>query len=184
MTHQPGSADSGFTLLEVTVAAAILGIVTSGLASASLAAAWSAVRGRREALATFLAVERMEQLRGLEWGHGDSAAPSRRSDLTTDLAASPAGPAGRGLASSPSHSLTSNVEGWVDYLDASGRSVGRGAVPPPAAAFARRWRVSILPASADVVVLEVVVSAAGGIAGALDRPDDVRLVTTKARKAW
>src|SRR4029453_15968739 len=80
----------------------------------------------------------MEELRSLAWTHISTSAPAISmsvSDLTTDLSNDPATDDGPGLLRSPAGTLTSNVDGYVDYLDATGRWVGRGSSVPATAVY-------------------------------------------------
>ena len=63
---------------------------------------------------------------------------------------------------SPPGTLTSNVDGYVDYLDGGGRWVGRGGSSPATAVYIRRWAVRPLASDPDdLIVLEVVVGTRG-----------------------
>ncbi len=177
-------ADEGMTLVEVLIAAALFAVVTMGVAWVVVIATQSAFRARQHTMATVLAVERMEQLRALDWGFGDAAAPANTSDLSTDVGVVPARSGGPGLSVAPVSSLTVNTAGYADYLDGDGGWIGAGPVPPAGAAFVRRWNVARLGPVSDARVLQVVVSSSRGAAADPARPDDVRLVTVKARKAY
>jgi hypothetical protein len=178
-------ADDGVTLIEVTVAMAVAAVTVSGVMGALLASIASVARARQATIATLLATERLEQLAGLSWGFGDDAAPLAVSDLSSDLGVTPSGSGGPGLSISPGSSLSADVPGYTDYLDATGQWIGGAGTQSSRASFVRRWRVSRLPGSTDALVLEVVVAPVTSRLSAVDpvRPDDVRLVTVKARKA-
>jgi prepilin-type N-terminal cleavage/methylation domain-containing protein len=177
--HAPNTAVSGFTLIEVAVAMAVFAILLTGVLSGVTAAVVAANRSRDLGTATWLAVERLEQLRSLTWGFDASSAPIAISDTSTDL--SPAAPTGggAGLSGSPSASLASSTPGFVDYQDLRGAWIGSGSVPPAAAAFERRWRVSRLSGAVDSVVLEV---AVGRVGPGRPMQPDVRLFSVKSRK--
>src|SRR5436190_18940486 len=79
--------------------------------------------------ASILAAQKMEQLRGLTWGFDTLGLPV--SDTTTDTSVTPeATTGGTGLAPSPNNSLQANTDGYVDYLDANGTSLGGGTIIP------------------------------------------------------
>jgi type II secretory pathway pseudopilin PulG len=176
----------GFTLLEVLIAMTLLIGAVASLAQLS-AVATSANRVAREAtLATFLAAQKLEQLRALDWTVNEDGVPS--SDTTTDTAAivEPS-TTGTGLSASPGGSLDTNVAGYVDHLDRFGRVVG-GTVPPEGTRFVRRWSIRPMAAhESTALVLQVFVMAIP----ARDRegpdllrrgPDEAWLVSLKARK--
>jgi prepilin-type N-terminal cleavage/methylation domain-containing protein len=177
--------DDGFTLAEVAVATAVLAIALTAVMSGATAAVVATVRSRDRSVATWLASERLEQLKSLRWAFEGEPAVTATSDTTTDLSAFPSSGGGTGLSISPSASLTTSVPALVDYLDRQGVWVGNGATAPAAAAFVRRWRVSRLPGSTDALALEAVVSRLGvdRTAAPRLRADDVRFFTIVARKA-
>lgn len=181
MVPTSSSSDPGFTLIEVAVALAVLSVVLTGLISSTVRAHWATTRARQASVALWLAVERMEQLRGLEWGFGDGDGPVPRSDLSTDLSAAPARGGGLGLSVSALSALTNDTPGLVDYVDWSGHQLNGSGAASVSAAFVRRWRASRLPGATDALVLEVAVSAVG--AGSGSGLGDVRLMSVKARKA-
>jgi hypothetical protein len=99
---------------------------------------------------------------------------------------------GTGLQPSPAGALGANTVGYVDYLDANGKSLGGlAAMAPPGAAYIRRWSVEPLPINPDnTLVLQVLVTRARhrGLAdsaiGVVTRlPDEARIITVKTRKA-
>jgi hypothetical protein len=154
------------TLLEATFAATIL-TVGVGAGSQLLLVSTQANRGARTTtLASILARGKLEQLRGIA-GVDD-----------TELSPSPAG------------SLDRNTDGYCDYLDGAGRSLGAGttgflADPPDGTVFIRRWSVEALPANPDAtVVLQVLVTKRdrAGDPG-VDEVNIARFVTVKTRKA-
>ena len=80
--------------------------------------------------------------------------------------------------------------GYVDYVDASGVSLGGAAVtPPPGTIYIRRWSVEPLPPGSSAIVLQVLVTrtrprvAIDEKGGASRPPDAARLVSVKTRKA-
>jgi len=101
--------------------------------------------------------------------------------VTTDLSNDPATDDGRGLLVSPPGTLTSNIVGYVDYLDANGRWVGHGPSAPPAAVYVRRWAVRPLIGDPDnILVFEVVAGTRGSDSAVLS--DMARLITIEARR--
>jgi len=146
--------DRGFSLLEVLVATTLLTVAVSSLAQLLFIAARANAGARTTTYAVVLAQDKMEQLRGAD---------------ITELAVSPPGV------------LDANTVGYVEYLDASGRSLGgASAVPTAGTVFIRRW--SIDPVAGDdgnpdhTIVLQVMVTRALAHGGA-------RLVSVKTRKA-
>jgi type II secretory pathway pseudopilin PulG len=179
--------ETGSTLVEVMIATVILatGVLTMaqlfGVATASNSAA------RANTFATVLAEQKIEQLRSLTWGFDTQGLPI--SDFATNTTVTPETPnGGTGLTPSPGNALQSNVVGYVDHLDATGRIVGNQAVPPNTAVYTRRWSVEPLPTNPNnTLVLQVLVSrnrvrgqAEQGNVGRL--PDEARVITVKTRK--
>jgi hypothetical protein len=112
-----------------------------------------------------LAAQKMEQLRSLRWTRtriGTSAVSVAASDRSTDLSSDPPTAAGRGLSPSPAGTLESNIPPYVDYLDAAGAWVGRGATSPHTGVYVRRWAVQPLESDPDdILLLQVVVTTTG-----------------------
>jgi len=103
-------------------------------------AATATERTRAASLASRLAAQKLEQVRGLAWGYGLDGTP--RQDVSTSLAvASGSAGGGTGLAMSPPGSLEADTAGFVDYLDRSGRWLGAGSRPPEGTGFIRRWAI-------------------------------------------
>ncbi len=150
--------DSGFTLVEICVAMALLVVAATGVAHMFGVAVRATQRARVETSATVLASQKVEQLRALLWTIAADGSP--RSDWTTNAALEPFASGGAGLAASPSNSLDGNVTGYVDYLDARGDWVGTGATPPVTARYIRRWNIRPLPESPEhALVLRVLVTS-------------------------
>jgi hypothetical protein len=176
----------GSTLVEALVATVIL---TTGLLTMAglvrVATATNTV-ARNGTLAGVLAEQKIEQLRALAWEFDVSGMPV--SDVSTDTAVQPESPSGgTGLQSSPL-SLQQNTPGFVDHVDGGGRIVGRGAQPPLAAVYTRRWSIEPMPSSAGpAVLIQVLVTSVRNRGradqGAVTRlPGEARLVTLKVRK--
>ena len=130
---------------------------------------------RAASYATVLAQQKMEQLRGLTWGFDALGLPI--SDTTSNTAAPVETPTGgTGLSQSPAGTLTSNMDGWVDYVDQSGNVLGGGTALPPGTVYIRRWAVQPLPSSpADTIAIGVYVIARVG-------RGEARLIGLKTRK--
>jgi hypothetical protein len=162
---------AGSMLIEALVA--MLMLTTGLLAMAELVriATASNIRARRVSVAAILAGQKLEQLRSLAWG--------------LDVHGSPVSDAG--LRASPG-SLQRNTPGFVDHVDGSGVIVGHDALAPAAALYTRRWSVEPWAGSADVVLIQVLVTQTQS-RGLADRgsvahlPGDARLLTIKARHA-
>ena len=131
----------------------------------------------------------MEQLRGLAWGFDEIGLPI--SDYATNTAVDPAEPtAATGLSPSPGNALSANVDGYVDYLDRYGESLGGGADVPDDAVYVRRWSIEPLPTNPNnTLILQVLVFSVGDRVerrdgAVLDRVrDEARLVSVKTRKS-
>ena len=178
----------GFGLLEVLVATTILTVALAGLAQLFAIAARTNMSARTTTFAAVLAAQKMEELRGLTWGFDTLGQPV--SDTTTDVSVVPEKRGGgTGLRPSPAGAIGRNIEGYCDFLDRNGASLGGGAEPPSRAAYIRRWSIEPLPTNPNnTLVLQVLVTrsdrgadnpAAGGVRG----PDGARIVSVKTRKA-
>ena len=126
-----------------------------------------------------LAEQKMEQLRSLAWGFTGLGLPI--TDTETD---------GTGLTPSPPDALTSNVDGWVDYIDRFGNALGGGPNPPAKTVYIRRWSIERLADNPDnTIVMHVLVTprmnrGAADVPGSTLRlPGESRLVSVKTRKA-
>jgi hypothetical protein len=185
MAHRAlASDDSGFALLDVIIASAIAATIAAGSCMLLSLAIRVNYRARAQTVETMSAVRKMEELRSLEWGHIATRAPAismSSSDVTTDVSNDPATDDGPGLLRAPPGTLNANVDGYVDYLDAGGRWIGRGQSVPAAAVYVRRW--SVQPHSSDpdnILVFEVLVGRRGSAPSQL--ADPVHLVSLEARK--
>ena len=142
-------SSSGFSLIEVMVASAILGCAVLSIAQLSAVSTRSTAGAREVSEATLLAWQKIDQLRALAW--------------TFDDAGIPVGDAA--LAPSPAGVLTRDTSGWVDFLDAWGQPVGAawggGAAPPVGTRYRRRWSVAASGANPDLLILQVRVLAIG-----------------------
>lgn len=178
---------SGFSLIEVLIATAILATSLVAVAQLFAVATKANTSSRTSTFATVLAQQKMEQLRELTWGVDQTN--GTLSDLTTNLAVTPpTATGGPGLSASPARTLFEPTAGYVDYLDGNGTWVGTGTRPVAGTVYIRRWSVTPLPQDpANTLVLQVLVtrSAARGSAdnGSGTRlPDEARLMSIKTRK--
>jgi len=125
---------NGLAFVEAVISAGLLIMLVAGFGRLMV---MSSVAGRAaadETTALFLAVQKIEQLRGLAWTYDWSA--TQVSDFTTRLAVDPPGSDGSGLRPSPSESLQRNVPGFVDFLDRDSRWLGMTS-PPRGTSFIR-----------------------------------------------
>jgi prepilin-type N-terminal cleavage/methylation domain-containing protein len=151
MSRGPCTA-RGFTLIEVMMALTLLTASLLVVAQLMVVAARAGDVSRETTMATALAAQKIEQLRALAWGMAPDDAPS--DDFECDVAFWPDRPSGgSGLALSPPGTLTDNITGYVDYLDATGAWVGAGTSPPGPAAFVRRWSIEVAGFSSPATLL-------------------------------
>jgi prepilin-type N-terminal cleavage/methylation domain-containing protein len=186
----PLSGEKGFSLVETLIATTIMTVALAALAQMFALSTRNNQSARSTTFAATLAQQKMEQLRSLTWGFDVLGLPV--TDLTTDIAnMPPIDGEGTGLSPSPSDSLRRNYEGFCDFLDAYGQSLGTGTEPPENAMYIRRWLVEPLPANPNnTIVLQVMVTVrrnrgnADGAGGTDKRlPDEARIVSVKTRKA-
>jgi type II secretory pathway pseudopilin PulG len=152
-------SEQGFTLVEVLVSATIFIVASAGIAQLTAVAIARADTSRARTATSLLAAQKMEQLRSLIWMREESGAA--QSDTSTDVSRDPFASGGHGLAPSPAGTLEGNVDGYVDFLDASGRWVGAGTTPPAEAVYVRRW--AVLPLSIDPLNSRVLIVLASTI---------------------
>ena len=182
------SSNSGFSLLEVLVATAILATSLVSLAQLFALSTRSNIGSRNMTYATVLAQQKLEELRSLSWGFDQVGLPI--SDITTDTTVTPETPTGgTGLSPSADSALQANTTGYVDYIDAYGNKMGGGTVPPQNAIYTRRWSISPLPTNPNnTLVIQVLVTRLKD-RGAADQgavkclPEEARMITVKTRKA-
>jgi len=153
-------------------------------------------QGARYSTSTaILAEQKMEQLRGLNWGFDMLGLPL--SDMSTNVAAFEAtgqcaaatGGAAVGISPSPAGTLATNTDGYVDYVDINGCGLGGGTTAPGGTVYIRRWSIEPLPTNPNnTVVLQVLVTrradrGAVASAGSVMRlPEEARLISVKTRK--
>jgi prepilin-type N-terminal cleavage/methylation domain-containing protein len=166
---------SGFSLIEVMVASAILACAVLSVAQLVAAATGSTAGARGVSEATLLAWQKIDQLRSLAFAFDDTGQPV--TDVSTDTAAQPERPlGGSGLSPSPAGTLTRDTAGYVDYLDALSGPLGGGDQPPVGARYRRRWAVTVSGGNPDALILRVRVLPMG-------RDDELAsAVTIRARR--
>ena len=183
------SNEAGFSLAETLVATALLATAIVSSAQMFVLATRSNIAARRTSSTTTLAEEKMEQLRALAWGFDEIGLPIN--DYTSNTAVDPPeAEGGTGLSQSPESALAANVDGYVDYLDKYGNSLGGGAEVPDDTVYIRRWSIEPLPTNPNntlifqVLVFNVGDRIADGEGPVLDRVrDEARLVSVKTRKS-
>jgi prepilin-type N-terminal cleavage/methylation domain-containing protein len=186
--------ESGFSLIEVLLATSLMAVALVSLAQLFAISTRNNVAARYSTFTSMLAEQKMEQLRALTWGYDLLSLPL--SDLSTNVAAFEATDscdaantgAAVGLTPSPTNTLQSNVDGYVDYVDENGCGLGGGTVIPAGTVYVRRWSVEPLPTNPNnTLILQVLVTPRfdRGTAdqGSVTRlPDEARLISVKTRK--
>jgi hypothetical protein len=163
--------------VEVIFAMAILVTVALGVAQLFATATRANLNARGQTSTATLAVQKMEQLRGLTWGFDAAGLGLPLSDTTTDLSVDPPTNSGSGLNPSPGGTLQTSTSGYVDYLDQYGNWVGTGVAPPPTASYIRRWSIEPLPINPNnTLVLQVLVTAV--------QTENARLAGAPAAERW
>jgi type II secretory pathway pseudopilin PulG len=182
------SSAAGFSLIETMVATFLLATGVLATAQMFVLATKGNMSAQRATYTATLAQEKMEQLRGLTWGFDNIGLPVQ--DYTSNLAVDPPVDNGVGLSPSPDNALSANVNGYVDYLDRNGVSLGGGPFAPAGTAYVRRWSVEPLPTNPNnTLILQVLAFALAeradvGDGAVLDRVrDETRLVSVKTRKS-
>jgi type II secretory pathway pseudopilin PulG len=183
------NSEGGFSLVETLVATMLLATAVTASAHLFAVATRSNVAAQRSTFASTLAQEKMEQLRGLSWGYDEIGLPIN--DYTTNTTVDPPEPeGGTGLSQSPDDSLAANTNGYVDYLNRFGDTLGGGMDAPEGTVYVRRWSVEPLPTNPNnTLVLQVIVFSVGdrddeGSGPVMNRVrDEARLVSVKTRKS-
>jgi type II secretory pathway pseudopilin PulG len=180
-------AEAGFSIVEVMVATGLLASALVALAQLFAIATSTNVAARSSTLTMMLAEQKIEQLRALQYTFDRAGLPVQ--DTLTDLAVyPPAAAGGKGLSPHTENTLQANTDGYVDYLDHYGRTLGGGTVVPDGTAFIRRWSVEPLPTNPNnVIILQVLVTRqrdrGTGDSGSVSRgAQEARLMTIKSRK--
>ena len=188
-TFRCNGNESGFSLAETIIATGIMAASIAGLGQLFAVSVLSNRTARNTTFASVLATQKMEQLRGLTYGFDTLGLPL--TDTSSNLAVNPLSPTGgKGLSPSPTGALRANTDGYVDYLDVYGKTVGTGGTTiPNGTTYIRRWTIEPLPTNPNnTIVLQVLVTRStnrgSADAGKVDRlPDEARIITVKTRKA-
>jgi type II secretory pathway pseudopilin PulG len=151
----------GCSLIEVLVAMAIFMVAAGGLAQLGALATGANLRAGRTSAATVIAQQKIEEL---------LSDPGLAGNI------------------SPARALTTNVDGWFDFVDRRGRPIGAGASAPQGSDYIRRWSVErLIDGAALIVQVEVIdirnATSAGSAAG-LRQTDSVRLVAATGAQAF
>ena len=168
----------GFTLVEVLVAMTIMATVGLSVSAALVAGRAAAVHDRAQAIGRIAAHARLATLASLAFQTIAAAdgSPLAVTDTTTDVAVDPPGSGGTGLGPSPVDALWADRAGYVDYLDANGRSLGAGGGARDRAAYVRRWAIGRQGSGpGEIVSMAVLVAPMAAAARAADG-DAARLV--------
>ncbi len=180
-------AEAGFSLVEVMVATGILATALVSLAQLFAISTASNLAARNSGTAMIFAEQKIEQLRALSYTLDTAGLPI--TDITTDTSVyPPAATGGTGLSPSTDNTLQTNTDGYVDYLDHLGRSLGGGETIPDNTAFIRRWSVEPLPTNPNnVLILQVLVTRSrdrgtGDLGSVARGSDEARLMTIRSRK--
>jgi type II secretory pathway pseudopilin PulG len=178
--------EAGFSIVEVLVATGLLATALVALAQLFAIATSTNAAARSSTITMMLAEQKIEQLRALQYTFDRAGLPVQ--DIDTDLAVYPPVAGGKGLSPHTDNTLQANTDGYVDYLDNWGRTLGGGTVIPGNTAFIRRWSVEPLPTNPNnVIILQVLVTRqrdrGTGNAGSVSRgAQEARLMTIKSRK--
>lgn len=180
---EPSRTAAGASLVELLVALSILLVGVVALVQLFTYTARANAHARRITGVTALAAQKLDQLRSLAWTYDAGGLPV--GDSTSDLSVTPERPTGgRGLAPSPPATLDVNTAGYVDFLDAQGRTLGVAASAPPGTAFVRRWAVwSPAFDPFDSLLVQVRVQATAAV-GRASEPAVVTLTTVRSRVTW
>lgn len=181
------SPESGFSLVEVLVATGILAAALVSLAQLFAISTATNLSARNAGTTMIYAEQKVEQLRALSFSLDAAGLPV--SDTTSDTAVyPPTATGGTGLAPSTTNTLQANTNGYVDYLNLYGETLGGGESVPAETTFVRRWSVEPLPTNPNnVLVLQVLVTrrrdrGTADLGSVARAPDEARLMTIRSRK--
>jgi hypothetical protein len=126
-------SEDGVTLIETTIAAAILLVAMLGLLSmGALATVFTENHGHLEARTTEYAQDKMEQLLALAF-----------TDAVSNTVVFPAASSGgTGLAVGGSTDTNNPVNGYVDWLGMDGGLLGGGTTAPTGWQYQRVWQIT------------------------------------------
>jgi hypothetical protein len=142
-------SERGTTLIETTIATAILLIMMVGLLSmAALATTYTENHGHLAARTTEYAQDKMEQLLALAY-----------TDAVTDTTVFPAAAGGSGLAVGGSTNTAAPVAQYVDWLAADGTQLGGGTAAPAGWFYERAWQVTQLTPNVKQIAVTAIVKA-------------------------
>ena len=149
------SSERGTTLIETSIASAILLVVTVGLLSmAALATTYTENHGHLEARTTEYAQDKMEQLLAIAYD-----------DQFTNTVVFPAvSPGGTGLAVGGGVDTAAPVNGYVDWLEQDGDLLGGGTAPPATWFYERVWQVTQPSAGVKQITVTATVRSSVGSA--------------------
>lgn len=183
------AGEDGFSLLEVLFATTILTTAVVALAQLFAVSTRANTSARATTFTAVLGQQKMEQLRGLTWGFDSLGLPLTDTSSDTTAAAETA-TGGSGLTPSPAGTLGANTDGYCDFIDGNGLSLGGGTTPPGGAVYTRRWSIEPLPTNPNnTLVLQVLVmhnrsrSGADTTVNVRRLPDESRIISVKTRKA-
>lgn len=126
--------DTGISLVETLVATVIFVVGVAALVPLITGSIRSTRAARDTGMATWMAWQKLEELRGLIYARDLTGVPL--TDTWTDTTQEPAVHAGgTGLGPSPSSSLVQDTPGYVDYLRQDGSRL------PAAGVYVRRWAI-------------------------------------------
>jgi type II secretory pathway pseudopilin PulG len=94
-----------------------------------------------------------------------------------------------GLNPSPAGTLSRNTDGWFDFVDRHGRTLGSGEMLPAGTDFIRRWSVQRVANAATTIVQVAVIDVRSQVSpgsGAFvgGRGEYVRVVTAQSGRAF
>lgn len=147
--RQSAASDRGSSIIETTMALAILLIAVMGLISLiTLTAKTTEDQGHLAARATEYAQDKMEQLLALTYG-----------DSTSNTAVFPATAAGgTGLTIGGSSNTSAPASGYVDWLDVNGNLlISNGTTAPSGWFYKRVWQVTSPSANLKQVTVNTIV---------------------------
>jgi hypothetical protein len=145
--------ERGSTLIETTIATALLLVVMIGLLSmAALATVYTENHGHLEARTTEYAQDKMEQLLALVY-----------TDSVSNTVVFPAATSGgTGLAVGGSLDTAAPANGYVDWLAQDGTLLGGGVAQPGTWFYQRVWQITQLTAGVKQVSVTTTVKSAVG----------------------